>query len=107
LCHVGIGIVQQDEEDGELFVRARRERSLRGQQPDVVCHFAAAEEIHQRRAETGVHQGRVPPPGVAGPDCAGRVGSIVEGRPLSTKYITTAPMISITMTAPTKTRAAS
>ena len=43
-----IAIVEQQHEDRELLVGARRERALRRQQADVARHLAALEEIEQR-----------------------------------------------------------
>ena len=43
-----IGILEQQHEDRELLVRARRERALRGQQPHVARDLASLEEIQKR-----------------------------------------------------------
>ena len=43
-----IGILEQQDENLELLVRARRQRALRRQQPDVARHFASLEEIEDR-----------------------------------------------------------
>ena len=44
-----IRVLEQQHQDGQLFVRARRQRALRRLQPDVALDLASFEEIQQRR----------------------------------------------------------
>src|SRR5712691_750123 len=45
---MGVAVVEQEHEDAELFVRARRQSTLGGQQPHVTVDFAPFEEIEKR-----------------------------------------------------------
>ena len=48
LPDVRIGVFEQQDENLELLVRARRQHALRRQQPDVTRHFAAPEKVENR-----------------------------------------------------------
>ena len=56
----GIGIVREQHQQRHLFLRPRRERTLRGEQAHVVRDFAALEKVDEWRAKPGVHQCRLP-----------------------------------------------
>ena len=49
LADLAILVLEEQHEDGELFVRARRQRALRGLQAHVALDLASLEEIQQRR----------------------------------------------------------
>src|SRR5213078_1692208 len=46
--HFGIRVVEQEDENGQLFGRSRRQDSGSGEQTNVAGHLASSEEIEQR-----------------------------------------------------------
>jgi hypothetical protein len=54
--HSGVEIVDEEQQQRQLLVRARRERPSCRQQADVGGYFTAPEEVDEWRANAGVHQ---------------------------------------------------
>ena len=64
--HLGICVVEQENEQGQLLLRTGRQTALRGQEPRVAIRLAPLEEIEQRcrhahAAMLGTVSGRVKP----------------------------------------------